>query len=269
MSGRKEHTRRAIIQGGVVIPAALATSAFFPEDMLYTEVDLSTHSAYTIAHNASSDPRTLERALESSVDLVEADITLDGRGQTLIGHETSTVDALSATKKELQKPNRIIPRILHSGKGVLLDFKDEIKNIDQAEEVVSATRRNTKIIASSNNHQLLQQLDDTGEYFGDLFYSIGSNATLLRFLAEYRGHKFGPREGVSIRHDLLTRDVPLQLLDMKLQLAAWSPKSSRNIAQAIKVGANYVTSDSFELLGQVGKPDSSLSISGPQLPVQG
>ncbi len=268
MSERKVHTRRSILKGSGFIPLAVASSLFIP-DTMHENPDISGfENIGTIAHNAGLKPSKFKRALQSKAHFVELDLVPHNQ-RTIVGHDLRSISKMSARQLEGQEPIKMVDQVLESNKQVFLDLKDELTEPSQLEDVLERLHNVPGSMASSNNHELLRRIRRSGQFRGNVLYSIGDSFQLARFLAEHKGHVFDPHEGVSIRHTLLRRDVPHQILAMQLQVAVWNPLSSRSIHESLSAGANYITSDNFDNFALISGNIQGAMISELQSPAQG
>ncbi len=265
----RTHSRRSILFAGAVIPTAALVAGIAPDSLISMEYNLSKYKAGTIAHNAAIHPLTLSRAIASGVGHVEVDITLDDNGIPIVGHDPESVRLLSPSQKERQHPGVVIPQILDSGKSVFLDLKRNV-GVDHLDETLDMLKNDPASMASSNSHDLLDQLRESHRFGGKILYSIGNSRARDAFFDKNKGKNFrNEHKGVSIRHKLLKDDVPEKLLAMGLEVAAWCPNKPVDIANALKANVSYITSDEFSLLGTIGRIEPIVTNVGPQQPLAG
>lgn len=243
-------SRRTVLKAPV-LPAALAISSMIPETKEIT-INLGQYRADTIAHNAAINPDKFQSALESATPHIEVDLTVVD-GMLVVAHSPAEFYRLPERVKALQDPEFVLAKIRKAGKYPFLDFKDEVENLDSYHGVLAETINNPHAMASSNNHMLLLALKRQG-FEGRILFSIGSSGSLNSFLNEGTYSPSSDSFGVSIRHDLLwDKNVGKQLKDRGFSIAAWSPNTPATMADAIKNGADIITSDDFGSLGKISK----------------
>ena len=263
MNERRRYSRRSILRAATVLPASAALTSIAYEAFMGKEVDLSGYQATTIAHNAALTPETLYRALRSSVDYVEVDITLVD-GKPVVAHSPKEYRELSFFDRKHQDVERILDQIAKAQKTPMFDLKNEIRNIADIPKLTGLLNESPGSMVSSNTHGLLNSIRANG-YNGKLLYSIGNKGAFDNFSPL----DLGENAGVSVQWELLNEAKVANLKSYGLTVVAWNPTTPGNIKKTLEYGVNAITSDNTELLGTIGNPNIMIADQEHQLPPAG
>lgn len=260
----RTYTRRSILRAATLLPAAVVTAAIIHESMIGKEIDLAEYKATTIAHNAALNPEKLYRAINSSANFVEVDITMVD-GKPVVAHTPAEYRELGENQRKLQDVGRILGIIKDAGKHPMFDLKDEVIELSDLQSVHNLLLGDQLAMASSNRHKLLESLRGSG-FDGIILYSIGTKETFKGFELP----NLDPSTtGVSIQWKLLRDGGADRIKGMGLAIAAWNPKSPEEIRETCNFGIDMLTSDNLELLNKIGKSGIMVAGQEHQLPPVG
>ncbi len=223
------------------------------EDETRAFKQLSQIKADTFSHNAD----TLAEINGAVGGGVELDVSQLKTGELVVSHTLPDIITAPQEFVSAQDP-RVFAHAIRA-KGARVHF--DVKNVEYAPSFAAFLREQQKIkpvSVSSLDHTFLWGLQKEG-FDGQILFTLTENKgrhgdPVKDFIEKYLSQN--PHEGklgVSINHKILTPHTGKQLTDLDLYILAWTPNSAHEVRDAIRFGANGITSDRPRLLRQIGR----------------
>jgi glycerophosphoryl diester phosphodiesterase len=201
-----------------------------------------------IAHRAGNDVTGLRAALDTGVDLVEADIHLF-RGALEVRHLKTLGPRLLWDKWELaRRRDRVLPElweVLAAADGdarLMLDLKGPAAALaPQVAALLREVAPEAPITVCTKHWKMLDSFEDPVRRV----LSASNRLSLRRLRSRLRRH---PEYGVSIRRELLTPAVVAELLQRVEVVMVWPVDTPQALAHARSLGVTAVISKNLPLL---------------------
>jgi glycerophosphoryl diester phosphodiesterase len=212
------------------------------------------HRLVTIAHGAGNEPHLLQRALDSGVDMVEADVWAQG-GRLLLRHDHKLpllpilIDQWHLRRDRTHVTLEELLELAGTRSRLFLDIKSAGQEATLA--VLDTLRRhrieeNTEVC--SKHWGVVATLREAGADF-PLFHSANNGRRLRSFL-RLLGRPDSP-VGLSIRHNLLSEGLVSSLKQRGVRIYAWIVRERARADTLMRWGIDGITSDDFELLAAI------------------
>ena len=205
----------------------------------------------TIAHSAGNDLALLRRALETGVDMVEADVW-QHRGRLILRHDHKLpllpilVDQWHVRLDRAYLTLDELLGILDQRVRLFLDIKSAGRSAAQAVlEALSRHRAEASTELCSKHWGVLAALREARPGL-TLFHSV-SNRWRLRAFLRLLDSPIGP-VALSARHSLLDEGLVGRLKERGVRTYAWIVRRRRRAQELLRWGVQGITSDDLDLL---------------------
>lgn len=244
----REMTRRRFLK--VTLGAGAAIIGITPERAIPSAPEkIGLLTAETFAHNSD----TISEVKESrGMYGIEMDISQLDDYTLVVAHNPSDYLQLPESMRILQDPLVGADIIREQGSVVHADIKKVIK----AQTYIDFLHMQQSIapmMVSTPDHTFLDELRNSG-FNGRILYTLEDEEQAELFIKTRNKNDFkNGLFGVSIKHSAFTAENSKIFEDWKLYRLVWSPNTEKDISQAIKRGAQGITSDNKPYLLQLNE----------------
>lgn len=207
-----------------------------------------------IAHACNSE-RALQRALETGVDAIEADVWLEGDRLTLrheikLPHLPLLVDRWYVRRARGLLDVEGLGRAVDGRTGLFLDLKSRGERMLRAVARAIEALGHPRVEVSSRHWGLLESLRQMLPGLS-IWYSAGSPREVRALLDRLDSGRARPR-GVSLRHTLLDPGLAARLRDAGLGVYTWIVPDPDHGQRLTRLGADGLIADDVALWSRPG-----------------